>query len=124
MTTSSPLFPPRNIFPSSSRAGRSPTHRIRTQTYGLYQNTASNVAVASIHIGVAAGMFFGAIYNMFYVHSLTKRLGIVAGYTVAFAIWVALLSDARRSAIFSACAAYAVALVVFVSGNLSSQSPS
>jgi len=78
------------------------------------------VAVSLINIVVAAVMLFGAIYNLFYVHDLKKRLGIVAGYTIAFAACVALLSNARRSEIFSACAAYAAVLVVFVSGNLSS----
>lgn len=47
-----------------------------------------------------------------------KRLGLIAGYTTAFAICVGLVTKARRSVVFAACAAYAAVLVVFVSGNL------
>ena len=51
-----------------------------------------------------------------------KRLGIIAGYTTMFATCVGLLTNARRSEVFAACAAYAAVLVVFVSGNLGSGS--
>ena len=63
---------------------------------------------------------FGAIYNLYYVTNERGRLGLIAGYTVAFALCVGLLTNARRSEVFGACAAYAAVLVVFVSGNLGS----
>lgn len=67
---------------------------------------------------MAAVLLFGAIYNLYYVKNEKGRLGLVGGYTVAFALCVGLLTNARRSEVFGACAAYAAVLVVFISGNL------
>lgn len=67
-------------------------------------------------------LLFGAIYNLYYVKSDQKRLGLIAGYTVLFAICMGLMAKARRAEIFGACSAYAVVLVVFVSGGLGSTS--
>ena len=47
-----------------------------------------------------------------------KRLGLVAGYTIAFSVCVGLVTRAKTSEVFAACAAYAAVLVVFVSGGL------
>ena len=44
----------------------------------------------------------------------------IAGYTTLFATCVGLLTNARRSEVFAACAAYAAVLIVFVSGNIGS----
>lgn len=79
------------------------------------------IFVGIINILLAAILLFGAIYNLYYVRNDKKRLGLIAGYTVAFALCMGLLSGARRSEIFGACAAYAAVLVVFVSGNLGSE---
>jgi hypothetical protein len=68
-------------------------------------------------------LLFGAIFNLFYVANEERRLGLIAGYTVAFALCVGLLTNARRSEIFAACAAYSAVLVVFVSGNLGMAGP-
>jgi uncharacterized membrane protein len=65
-------------------------------------------------------MLFGSIFNLYYVAGPKKRLGIVAAYTVAFALCVGLLTNAGRAEVFAASAAYAAVLVVFVSGNLQS----
>jgi hypothetical protein len=46
------------------------------------------------------------------------RLGMVALFTLLFAVVVGLLTNARRAEIFGSTAAYAAVLVVFVSGNL------
>ena len=67
---------------------------------------------------MAAGLLFGAILNLCYVASERKRLRLVAGYTVIFAVCVGLVMTARRAEVFAACAAYAAVLVVFISGNL------
>ncbi|KAF1949990.1 hypothetical protein CC80DRAFT_497020 [Byssothecium circinans] len=76
------------------------------------------VVVGTFNIILAAVFLFGAIMNLYYVVNEKKRLGLIAGYTVAFALCVGLLTNARRSEIFGASAAYAAVLVVFVSGNL------
>ena len=67
---------------------------------------------------MAAVLLFGAVLNLYYVTSERKRLGLVVGYTVIFAVCVGLVTTARRVEIFAACSAYAAVLVVFVSGNL------
>ena len=74
--------------------------------------------MAAINILLAAVLLFGAVYNLYYVKNEKGRLGLIDGYTVAFALCVGLLTNARRSEVFGACAAYAAVLVVFVSGNL------
>ena len=76
------------------------------------------VFVGTVNVLMAASMLFGAIYNLYYVKNQENRLGLIAGYTIAFAFCIGLLTNARRSEIFGACAAYAAVLVVFVSGNL------
>lgn len=70
---------------------------------------------------IAGVLLFGAILNLYYVTDEQKRLGLIAGYTMAFAICVGLVTKARRSEVFAACAAYAAVLVVFVSGSLGGQ---
>ena len=77
-----------------------------------------HIIVGIINVNVAAALLFGAIYNLYYVTNPQKRLGLIAGYTIAFATCVGLMTNARRSEVFAACAAYAAVLVVFVSGNL------
>ena len=79
-----------------------------------------HITVAVINVILAAALLFGAIYNLYYVSNEEKRLALIAGYTTAFAICVGLVTNARRSEVFAACAAYAAVLVVFVSGNLGS----
>jgi len=74
--------------------------------------------VAIINLILAAALLFGAILNLYYVTDERKRLGLIAGYTVAFAMCVGLVTKARKSEVFAACAAYAAVLVVFVSGSL------
>ena len=75
------------------------------------------VFVGAVKVILAVVLLFGAIFNLFYVTNEERRLGLIAGYTVAFALCVGLLTNARRSEIFAACAAYSAVLVVFVSGN-------
>jgi len=52
------------------------------------------------------------------VSSDKTKLGLIAFYTVAFAVCVGLVTNARRPEIFGACATYAAVLVVFISGNI------
>ncbi len=74
--------------------------------------------VAILNVIVAAVLLFGAILNLYFVVDEQKRLGLIAGYTIAFATCVALVTKAKRSEVFGASAAYTATLVVFVSGNL------
>jgi hypothetical protein len=79
-----------------------------------------SIVVGVINILLSAAFLFGAIYNLFYVQRNQIKLGLIAGYTVAFAMAIGLVTNAKRAEIFVACAAYAAVLVVFVSGNLTS----
>lgn len=74
--------------------------------------------MAIINLILAAALLFGAVLNLYYVTDERKRLGLIAGYTIAFAMCVGLVTKARKSEVFAACAAYAAVLVVFVSGSL------
>lgn len=76
------------------------------------------VFVGVLNVLLAASFLFGSIFNLYYVKSPRKRLGLISGYTVAFALCVSLTTNARKAEIFGSCAAYAAVLVVFVSGNL------
>lgn len=69
-------------------------------------------------------MLFGAIYALYYVQNEQIKLGLIAVFTTAFALCVGLVTNARRSDVFAACAAYAAVLVVFISGNLGTASGS
>ncbi|KIX97888.1 uncharacterized protein Z520_06666 [Fonsecaea multimorphosa CBS 102226] len=79
------------------------------------------LVVGLINVLLAATFLFGAIYNLYYVEQEKIKLGLIAGYTTAFALCVSLVTNARRSEIFGACAAYAAVLVVFVSGGFGGQ---
>jgi hypothetical protein len=79
---------------------------------------------AAISMLSAAVLLIVAIASLYNVESVNAKLGMVAAYTVLFALSIALLTNARRGEIYSAAAAYAAVLVVFISGNLgSSQQP-
>jgi hypothetical protein len=82
--------------------------------------SASRIAlvVGLVNVLLAAAFLFGAIYNLHYVDKDKIKLGLIAGYTTAFALCINLITTAKRSEIFGACAAYAAVLVVFVSGDL------
>jgi hypothetical protein len=93
-------------------------HHVRNGPVGSLSDYRVGLVAGAINVIVAAGILFGAIYNLYYVQSDQIKLGLIAGYTVAFAICIGLLTNARRSEVFGACAAYAAVLVVFVSGHL------
>ena len=70
-----------------------------------------------INVVLVSGLLFGAICNLYFVNDDKKRPGIIAGYTVFFAVCVGLVTTARLAEVFGASAAYVAVLVVFV-GNL------
>jgi hypothetical protein len=79
-------------------------------------------AVNIISVVIAAILLVGAICSLYYVSNPQARLGMIAGFTVLFAISVGLLTSAKRGEVFASTAAYAAVLVVFVSGNLGNSS--
>jgi hypothetical protein len=81
-------------------------------------------AVVFISMVLAAGLLCGAILNFDFVTSHKAKLGLIAAYTIAFALCVGLLTNAKRSEIFSACAAYAAVIVIFVSSDLGNSTAS
>jgi hypothetical protein len=74
-------------------------------------------AVAIINLISAAVLLFGAIFNLYWVTDIQKRLGLISGYTIGFALCIGLTTNAKRSELFAACAAYTAVLVVFVGGT-------
>jgi hypothetical protein len=55
--------------------------------------------VAFISMIMAAGLLYGAILNFYMVTSDKAKLVLIAAYTIAFALCVGLLTNARRSEI-------------------------
>ncbi|USP73078.1 hypothetical protein yc1106_00352 [Curvularia clavata] len=84
----------------------------------VYKNLHITRTVAGIDLLLAAILLIGAIANLYLVPNAKAKLGLVAMYTILFASSVALCTNARRTEIFAATAAYAAVLVVFVSGDL------
>jgi hypothetical protein len=74
--------------------------------------------VGWISVVLSAVLLIGAIASLYVVQSQNWRLGMIASFTMLFAVCVGLLTNARRAEVFAATAAYAAVLVVFVSGNL------
>lgn len=77
-----------------------------------------HAVVAVLNVMVAAVLLFGAILNLYFVTDKQERLGLIAGYTIAFTVYVGLVTKAKTHEVFAATAAYAAVLVVFVSGDL------
>lgn len=61
-------------------------------------------------IFLAAILLIGAIIGLYVVQSSKKRLGMMATFTIVFAIGVGLLTNARKPELFAATAAYVVTL--------------
>jgi lysylphosphatidylglycerol synthetase-like protein (DUF2156 family) len=74
--------------------------------------------VAALDMVLAAVLLIGAIVNLYLVPNPKAKLGLVAMYTMLFAVSMAVCTNARRAEVFAATAAYAAVLVVFVSGDL------
>ena len=81
-----------------------------------------NSVVALLYIMFAAILLFGAILNPYLVTDERARLGLIAGYTTAFAMCLSPLYKAEGHQVFATCAAYSGVLAVFVSGNLGKSS--
>lgn len=83
-----------------------------------YSEGTANKVVAGISIILAALLLEGAIVTLYLVSNPRIQLGLIALFVLLFAAGIGLLSNAKRSEMFAATAAYAAVLVVFVSGNL------
>lgn len=84
----------------------------------FYKNKHVVRTVATISMIIAAVLLISAIVSLHVVQDTKWKLGLVATYTLLFALCVATLTNARRAEVFAATAAYAAVLVVFVSGDL------
>jgi len=76
--------------------------------------------VAAISMIIAALLLIGATVALHLIKNDKARLGMIAGFTFLFALSMLLLTNSRKAEIYRATAAYAAALVVLVSGDLSS----
>jgi hypothetical protein len=54
---------------------------------------------------MAAVLLIGSIISFYFVESPPAKLGMIGGFTAAFALCVALTTNARRAEIFAATAA-------------------
>ncbi|KAF2273434.1 uncharacterized protein EI97DRAFT_461095 [Westerdykella ornata] len=84
----------------------------------VYKHRTVARTVGTISMIAAAILLIGAIISLHAVTDSNAKLGLVAMYTLLFALSVATLTNARRAEVFAASAAYAAVLVVFVSGDL------
>jgi hypothetical protein len=84
----------------------------------IYKNKHVVRTVATISMVIAAILLISAIISLHVVTNSNAKLGLVAMYTLLFALSVGTLTNARRAEVFAATAAYAAVLVVFVSGDL------
>ena len=98
-----------------------PGNIARDGRVGSFDDNKIRRTVAVMSIGIAFVLLYGAILNFYYVRNEHTVLGLVAVYTIAFALAVGLLTNAKRSEIFAAAAAYTAVIVVFISNPLGSQ---
>lgn len=75
--------------------------------------------VGIINAIIAAGLLFGAIFNVYYVGNENRRLGLIAMFTTLFTLCLGFVTNTKGPAIFRACAANAAILVAIVGRRLS-----
>jgi hypothetical protein len=73
----------------------------------VYSNRHVVQTVATISMIIAAILLISAILSLHVVTDSKAKLGLVAMYTLLFALSVATLTNARRAEVFAATAAYA-----------------
>jgi hypothetical protein len=98
-----------------SRKARDPLDRTT-----FYKGNHVKQLVSVISILFAATLLILAIVSLYIAKHPATKLGLVVTYTFVFAPSLALLTSARRAEVYSAAAAYAAVLVVFISGSLGS----
>jgi hypothetical protein len=65
-----------------------------------------NRAVAALSMVIAALLLLGAIIALYLVTSNKLKLGLICLFTIAFALTINLLTNARRAELFASTAAY------------------
>jgi hypothetical protein len=63
---------------------------------------------------IALGFLIGAIWSLWHTSDLEKKLAAVTGFIIGFGLVVGFLTNARRTEIFAATAAYAAVLIIYV----------
>lgn len=101
--------------PSVSKITHLPPSQLVTYSLPLLSFTASLITTL-----LASILLFLPIYVLYSTPGSRPglKLGFIALFTVLFAGAIPLVTNARRAEVFTACAAYAAVLVVFVSGDL------
>ncbi|KAE9371431.1 hypothetical protein N431DRAFT_545683 [Stipitochalara longipes BDJ] len=88
---------------------------------GIYYFSEARIQLASYLISIVFSgiLLLGAMACLFILQNRgwQLRLGLVALFTSLFALVIGLLTNAKRSEIFTSTAAYAAVLVVFISVN-------
>lgn len=64
-----------------------------------YSSSRIKTFVGLVNVLLASGFLFGAIYNLYFVEQEQVKLGLIAGYTTAFALTISVISTAKRSEI-------------------------
>ncbi|CAN9326989.1 unnamed protein product [Alternaria alternata] len=77
----------------------------------VYKDTHVARVVAAISMVLAAILLVGAISSLYFVINPKAKLGLLALYTILFAMSVGLCTNARRAEVFATTAAYAAVLV-------------
>jgi hypothetical protein len=88
----------REKFPSSFKRSKLPVG-VNVESLSEYR---LQVFVGGVNLLVSSGLLFGAVYVLYYVKDVEKRLALVATFTILFAFCIGLLTNARRSEIFAA----------------------
>jgi hypothetical protein len=72
---------------------------------GRFDERSISRAVGSISVVVAAALLLGSITALYFVQSAIAKLLMIHVFTAAFALSVALMTNARRAELFAATAA-------------------
>lgn len=75
------------------------------ESTGLYSTRKMNRAVSILSIVVATILFITTIVTLYLVTNEKIRLGLICSFTIAFALSVELLTNARRAELFASTAA-------------------
>ncbi|KAJ6032481.1 hypothetical protein N7540_003213 [Penicillium herquei] len=84
----------------------------------IYKGRHITRIVSAISVLSAALLLVVAIITLYTATNPITKLCLVVAYTFIFALSITLMTNARKAEVFSAAAAYAAVLVVFISGNL------
>lgn len=81
----------------------------------FYEESTLAFIVSGISAIIAYALLIGAVFALNYTKGNPQRLGLIAGLTLLFAITFGFLTNATRTEVYGATAAYVAVLVVFIS---------